>query len=105
MATTTEQYRYTLAEAAAFLGRYEQFVRESLANGSLAVRPGQGITWDALVNCLETYNPRLAAVIRMTQDSLDNGEYDVSVDRLRELGIITTPDREDEASSADRSTR
>jgi hypothetical protein len=101
MATTTEQHRYTLAEAAAFLGRDEQFVRESLANGSLVALPGQGITWEALLVCLETYNPRLATVIRMAQDSIDNGEYDNTVARLRELGIITPPDREDEETGDD----
>jgi len=103
MATTTEQHRYTIAEAAAFLGRDEQFVRERLADGTLATLPGRGITWDTLLACLATYNPRLATVIRMAQESIDNGEYDISVDRLRALGIITSPDPDDEESGDDAS--
>lgn len=98
MATTTEQHRYTLAEAATFLGRDEQFVRDRLGDGTLAVSPGEGITWESLVACLGLYNPRQAALLSMTQDSIDNGEYAISLDQLRELGIITSPDPDDEES-------
>jgi hypothetical protein len=98
---TGEQRQYTIHEAATFLGRDEQFVRAHLADGTLAMLPGMGITWNALIACLETYNPHLAAVIRIAQDSVDNGEYDISLDRLRDLGIVTSSYQGDEESGTD----
>lgn len=92
---------YTTAEAAAFLGRDEAFVRERLASGALRAAADGTLTRAGLLAFLAEHHPRRLALIEIAQDAVDNGEYDITLERLRELGIITGPPPGEDGADGD----
>jgi hypothetical protein len=93
--TTIGQRHYTVAEAAVFLGRSERFVEESVSRGTLASTADGQFTREALLDLLAVHDPRLLAVIEIAQVAVDNDEEGITTARLRELGIVTSPDNGD----------
>ena len=84
----TNQRTYSIAEAADLIAAEENFVERALAEG-LVPTTSPGRLDAAGLQALRTFYVESGqALADLAQSSLDEGWYDISIDRLRELGIV-----------------
>lgn len=84
----TNQRTYSIAEAADLIAAEELFVERALDKGLVpSTLPGR-LDADGLQALRTLYVESGQALADLAQSSLDEGWYDISLDRLRELGIV-----------------
>ena len=84
----TNQRTYSIAEAADLIAAEESFVQRALDGGLVpAAQPGR-LDTAGLQELRILYAESGQALIDLMQSSVDEGWYDISIERLRELGIV-----------------
>ena len=85
---TPDQRTYTIAEAADLSAADESFVERAIGEGLVpTVSPGR-LDAAGLRELRMLYSESGQALIDLMQSAIDEGWYDISVERLRELGIV-----------------
>jgi hypothetical protein len=83
-----DQRTYTIAEAANLIAADTSFVEGALGEGLVsAVSPGR-LDAAGLRALRMLYSESGQAMIDLMQSAIDEGWYDISIERLRELGIV-----------------
>jgi hypothetical protein len=85
---TTNQRTYSIAEAADLISAKEDFVERALNEGLVPSAPPGCIDAAGLQALQSLYAESGQALIDLMQSSIDDGWYDMSIERLRELGIV-----------------
>ena len=84
----TNQRTYSVAEAAELIAAEETFVARALGEGLVpAAAPGR-LDARGLRALQALYVESGQALADLAQSALDEGWYDISLERLRELGIV-----------------
>jgi hypothetical protein len=93
---TTSRHTYSIAEAAHLIAAEEGFVERALGEGLVPSSSPGRIDADGLQALRALYVESGQALADLAQSAIDEGWYDISIERLRELGIVDADDCDDQ---------
>jgi hypothetical protein len=88
MVTATRQQGYSFAEAADLIAAPLAFVEEAIARGVVSLSATGRVDEAGLRTLRRQYSESGEAMADLIRSSHEEGWYDISPERLRELGVI-----------------
>ena len=98
--TATRHQGYDLAAAADRIAAPLRFVEEAVARGVVSLSEAGRVDESGLEALRRHYSESGEALADLIRSSHEEGWYDISLERLRELGVID-PEPESEGNGAD----